>query len=140
MQKQENKATIRRLVEEVNKGSVPWGLFAPNCLFHTDDPRQPRYDLPEFKEFIKDLLVAFPDYHLTVEDLIMEQDKVVALYRESGTMRGRFLNWAPTNKKYTQPAIEIYRIYNGKIVEIWMSRNQLAILSQLGLEPTVATT
>lgn len=141
MGRHESKVIIRRLVEEFNKGNVLWGTFAPECVFHNDSPTpwkyDLKYDLAEFKEFIGGTLRAFPDYHLGLEDLIIEDGKVVAVYTESGTMKGRFLDWGPTNKKFTQPTVYIYRITEGKIVEAWMYRNHLSILRQLGVEPTL---
>ena len=41
-----------------------------------------------------ELLQAFPDYHVVIEGLIAEEDKVVGLYTESGTLQ-RF-GWPET--------------------------------------------
>ncbi|MBY8999193.1 MAG: ester cyclase, partial [Candidatus Thorarchaeota archaeon] len=46
-----------------------------------------------------------------------EGDKVWARYTYTGTFTGEWLGLAPTGKKITTTAFDIYRIVNGKIVE-----------------------
>jgi len=77
---------------------------------------------------------AFPDFHETIEDIIAEGDKVWVLLTYTGTHTGEWLGLAPTGKKITCRAIDIYRIVNGKIV--WGRRvptPDLAFFKQLGV-------
>jgi predicted ester cyclase len=80
---------------------------------------------------------AFPDFHLVIEDLIAEGDKVVVRLTESGTMTGSLMGVAPTGKKYTQPAIEIHRLANGKIINLWTVRDILTVGTQTGMFPAM---
>lgn len=78
MQIETNKAIIRRyyqeVVNEANFAVLP-DLVAPK---HTADVHQ----------LVTMLHTAFPDFHVTLEDLIAEADKVVALFTATGTHQG----------------------------------------------------
>ena len=82
---------------------------------------------------------AFPRYELIVEDMIAEGDKVVIRATFKGTHKRKLMEIAPTGKEVTEPAIIIYRIANGKIVENWISYNQLSLMQQLGVIPSDGT-
>jgi C-1 hydroxylase len=78
--------------------------------------------------------MAFPDYHETIEDIIAEGDKLWVLLRYTGTHKGEFMGLAPTGKKLTSLAVDMYRLENCKIV--WGKRvptPDLAFFKQLGL-------
>ncbi|MFQ5796646.1 MAG: ester cyclase [Candidatus Bipolaricaulia bacterium] len=135
MSAEENKAIVRRLIEELNKGNLLWEVWASDCVIHNGSPPPPLVSIQEFRQLVDELTRAFPDYHLVIEDLIAEEDKVVGLYTESGTMKGNFMGMEATGKQYTIPSIEIYRLANGKITEIWMARDIASTLQQLGVVP-----
>ena len=60
---------------------------------------------------------------------------MVVRFTESATMQGNFMGMEATGKRFTIPAIEIYRFFNGKIAEIWEARDMGAMMQQLGLAP-----
>ena len=135
MKIQENKAILRRMIEEVNKGNSNqiWNLLTPDC--EIIDNTGKRYNVRDYKQFMDEFLSAHPDYNLFIKDLIAEGNKVVAHYNESGTMKGSFMGMKPTGKKFMIPAIEIYQFANGKITNVWMARDTLAISMQVGAIP-----
>jgi predicted ester cyclase len=67
------------------------------------------------------LLRAFPNLHVTVEDLIAEADKVVARNSVTGTNQGEYLGRPPTGKSVTYHEIFIVRLAGGRIAETWGS-------------------
>lgn len=79
---------------------------------------------------------AFPDLHLTIDDMVAERDKVVARVRWTGTHQGDYRGIAPTGKQVTFTAITIYRIVGGKVVEVWEEGDSLGLMQQLGIIPT----
>lgn len=133
MSAEENKTIIRNLIEELNKGNLLWELWVSDCVIHQDNPPEPVLGEQEVKQFIEELLTAFPDFHEGIEALIAEDDKIVGLYTETATMKGNFMGMEATGKQYTIPAVEIYRLANGKIVEAWFVRNLASMFQQLGL-------
>jgi steroid delta-isomerase-like uncharacterized protein len=78
------------------------------------------------------LLQAFPDIHLTVEDLIEEGDKVVGRTVVTGTHRGEYMGIPPTGKSVTYNEIFIFRFANGRIAETWGVVDVFSQMKQLG--------
>jgi predicted ester cyclase len=67
----------------------------------------------KLKEVFARLHRAFPDLHVTVEDLIAEGDKVVARDSVTGTHRGEYMGLPPTGKSVTYE-IFIVRFADGR--------------------------
>jgi steroid delta-isomerase-like uncharacterized protein len=135
MSAQENKATVRHIVKEMNKGNgAPfWEILAPNCVIHDQSGRP--LTVQEFGQGMEELVRAYPDFQVVIEDLIAKEDKVVIRYTESGTWTESYMGMEATGKGFTNPAIEIWRFADGKVVEMWMARDLLTVLTQTGVIP-----
>jgi predicted ester cyclase len=81
------------------------------------------------------LLRAFPDLHLTVEDLIGEEDKVVARIVVTGTHLGEYMGREPTGKSIAYDEIFIFRFASGRVVETWGVVDVFSQMKQLGVIP-----
>jgi len=91
-------------------------LFATNYVFH--GPGGHKLHGPEvFKQLISQPHAAYPDFHVTAEDMIAEGDRVVCRFTSHGTHKGMLGGIAPTNKQIEVTGIAIYRIVDGKVVE-----------------------
>lgn len=135
---EENKALVRRGTEEVlNKGNVAAidEFFAPNLVPYILLPPGMTRDREGYKQMVTAILTAFPDFHITVEVMVAEGDKVVARATTCGTHKGEFIGVAPTGKQATWTEIFIWRIEGGKVVEIWAEVDQLGLMQQLGVVP-----
>jgi predicted ester cyclase len=87
-----------------------------------------------FKEMvIARLYRAFPDIHITVEDLIAEGDKVVEKDMVTGTHQGEYNGLSPTGKSVSYNEIFIMRFVNGRIAEIWGVVDIFSQMKQLGI-------
>jgi len=62
---------------------------------------------------------AFPDLHVTIEDLIEDGDKVVEKDIVTGTHQGEYNGLRPAGKSVSYNEIFIMRFVNGRIAEIW---------------------
>ena len=82
--------------------------------------------------FHEALWEAFPDAQLTVEDLVVEADRVALRYRLQGTHSGNYLGVAPTGLAFDVEGLTLLRVADGRVVEEWHSPTELAILRQLG--------
>lgn len=120
---QENKELIRRYNEKIWNGH---DLEKARDYLGGDQ-------IDENIEHVKQFLTAFPDVHITIDDLIAEGDKVVARLRASATNTGPFAGQPPTGKKVQIQSIRIYRIADGKIIDTWAMQNRLELMEQLGL-------
>jgi predicted ester cyclase len=76
---------------------------------------------------------AFPGVMVTVEDLVAEKDKVVASVTWRGPHLGRGQGTSPYEPLAAWARIDIYRLFNGRIVEQWADRDDLSVLRLLGI-------
>jgi hypothetical protein len=134
------KAFERHFVEEWNKGKAAFlaeidKTCAPNIVYHGTNGKDIR-GLKGFKQYFSEFFDAFPDNHLTMDDLVVEGDKAVMRYTLTGTHKSVFMGIPPTNKKTTQSIIGIDRVVSGKCVETWVRSDTLGFMQQLGVVPT----
>lgn len=135
---EQNKALVRRLVEEVvNQGnmSVIDELFAPDFVEHEKLPPEipPGREAP--KIMFTMLRSAFPDFRATIEHLIAEGDLVVVSMTWRGTQKGEFMGMPPTGKSISIEVIDIIRLAEGKFVEHWGIMDSMGMMQQLGAMP-----
>jgi steroid delta-isomerase-like uncharacterized protein len=95
-------------------------IVEPDVLFHAPVPSGAT-GAQALKQVWPVLLRAYPDLHITIEDLIEEGDKVVSRNTVTGTHKGEYMGLPPTGKTVTYREIFIYRFANGRIAEIWGS-------------------
>jgi C-1 hydroxylase len=135
MSLEETKAIIRSHIEALNKQDLAYidDFVAPDYVNHT---RQFQGQ-DGFKQFMTTHLKTFPDFHVTIEDIIAEGEKVCLRIIVTGTHEGEYRGLAPTGKKMKIRGVQIYRIVDGKAVEGWTDYNfypdQLDLLKQLGV-------
>jgi len=68
--------------------------------------------------------------------MVVEGDRVAIRSMWTGTHKGEIKGISPTNTKVTSWEIEIDRIADGKIAEVWTRYDTLGLMQQLGLAPT----
>lgn len=78
---------------------------------------------------------AFPDLNITTDLLVAEEDKVTKVWTANCTHKGEFLGIKATGKRAVVKGIEVFRIADEKIAEIWMCMDNLGMLQQLGVIP-----
>ena len=141
---EELKAVVRRFLEEIwHKGNLDAieEFIAPNYIRH-ESHTESGGDIhgPEgARQTIAMIRAAFPDIHFTMEDVLVDKDRVVVRWTCRGSHQGVFKNIAPTGRRVTFTGINIYRIADGKIVERWSNDDGLSLLQQLGVMPSSGT-
>lgn len=136
-----NKETFRRFHEATNTGDPELisrtidEIVDPDVLIRTPLPVQAT-GAEALKEVFARLLQAYPDLHVTVEDLIEEGDKVVGRNTITGTHRGEYMGIPPTGNAVTYSEIFIMRFADGRIAETWGVVDVFAQLKQLGAIPS----
>lgn len=82
---------------------------------------------------IRQQLAAFNPFHMHVDELIAENDRVVARITQSGVHSGFHLRMPqPTNRSFTNEAIFVFTIADRKISEIRAVSDRLGLFLQLG--------
>lgn len=132
------KALIQRFTEEIHhQGHLDKieEFVAPNYIRHTSHTVGEGRDFhgpAGFRQAIAVFRSGFPDAHFTLEDILVDGDKVVVRWTCQGTHQGVFRGIAPTGKRVKFTGIAIYRITDGKIVERWAEEDGLSLFEQLG--------
>ena len=127
-----NESIYRRMIDEgFNQGNlaVVDELVAPGSREHQ---RGAGDGIEGTKNTIKYLRSAFPDFKITIDEVVVAGDKVWARQRGGGTNLGSFAGHPPTGIKAFTDVIDVVRIENGKIVEHWGVPDQLGMMMQLG--------
>jgi steroid delta-isomerase-like uncharacterized protein len=139
-----NKATVRRFCDAANTGDAELisktidELVAPDALIRTPLPLETT-GAQLAKELFAKLHRAYPDLHITIEDLIEEDDKVVFRNTVTGTHQGEYMGIPPTGKSVTYNEIIIARFAGGRIAETWGVVDVLSQMKQLGVIPAQRT-
>ena len=81
------------------------------------------------------LETAFPDVSWRVLRSLADGDQVWLETTMSGTHEGVFLGHPPTGLRFEVHQVHILRIADGLIREHWAVRDDLGMLTQLGLAP-----
>jgi steroid delta-isomerase-like uncharacterized protein len=132
-----NKATFGRFHDAVNSGDAQLisktidEVVEPDVRIGTPLPIDAT-GAQALKEVWSTLLRAYPDLHVSVEDLIAEADKLVCRNVVTGTHQGEYLGLPPTGRSVTYNEIFIFRFEGGRIAETWGVVDLLAQLRQLG--------
>ncbi len=133
-----NKAALKRFDDAVNSGDAELisktidEVFDPDVRIGTPLPVDAT-GAQALKQVWATLLRAYPDLHVTVEDLIAEGDELVARNTVTGSHLGEYMGVPPTGKSVTYNEIFIVRFVNGRIAETWGVVDVLAQMKQLGV-------
>jgi predicted ester cyclase len=98
----------------------------------------PGYDgLEGAKKMSKELKAGFPDMKTNIEDLRVDGDIIMARSRMTGTNSGAMMGGPATNKKMDVIGLEMTRWQNGKFVESWFAMEDMKMMQQLGMMPSM---
>ncbi|PYR62471.1 MAG: ester cyclase [Acidobacteria bacterium] len=138
---EQNKAVVRRLFEDHwnrKNRSLADELYAPSAILHTPDGVL--RGLQGATDLFDAYATAFPDFHLTLDDLVAEGDKVAARWTFEGTHRGPLAGIAATGKRVNVAnGVAIYRVAGGKIAEGNFAWDKFELMQQLGVLPAAGT-
>ena len=131
---EENKALVRRFVEEVwNSGNLDAidELIAENHVDH--DPAQAGG--PGGRQAVRAMVemyrAAYPDTHLAIGEMIAEGDLVAMTWTATGTHQGELMGAPGTGRALELKGINIFRIRDGRIVERWGRLDEKGLAEQL---------
>ncbi len=128
-----NRNLIRRYYEELwNRWDLEAAdeLIAPDITFRGSLGIHVR-GREGFRQYVRTVRKAFPDFHNIIEELIAEADKVVARLTYTGTHRGELFGIRPAGKRVSYSGVAIFRIANGKIADGWVLGDTLGLIAQL---------
>ena len=133
MSPDELRAMVARFVDRVwNAGD----LDVADELFHPAATSPSAPGLPTGPEGVRTIAsmfrTAFPDFHVTIEDSIVEYPYIVVRFVETGDNDGPLMGMPATGRHASFGEIGILRVANGQVVESWYDVDMLGMMSQLG--------
>jgi steroid delta-isomerase-like uncharacterized protein len=132
-----NKALSRRFTElfGTDDTSLADDVFTEDVVFHGAVAAGDLRGIEAMKGFLAAYRAAFPDAHSTVEDQVAEGDRVATRWRARGTHDGPLGDLPATGRAFDVGGVTIERIEGGRIAEVWVARDELGLMRQLGALP-----
>jgi steroid delta-isomerase-like uncharacterized protein len=134
-QAETHKALVQQFVDEFwNRGTLSAAdeLMTRDAVIH-EPVAGTREDLKAVATMMR---TAFPDWHSTVEEMLVEGDRVAERWTGRGTHQGEFQGIAPTGKQVVVPGVVFSRIADGKITEFRGQFDMMSLMQQLGIMPS----
>ena len=120
----------RRLLESRDLDVID-EFFAEDFVSHNNPPGLPP-GVAGVKAFFGMFKDAFPDLEVRIDELVVEDDKVVAATTTTGTHDGELMGFAPTGRQVSVTGIDLVRIEDGRIVEHRGLTDMIGLMRQLG--------
>lgn len=130
-------AVVRTFVERLWNGQDADAVdevFAPDAAVHV-----PGYDTGGPKDVVDDAVhfwKAFEGVHMVIEDVFAGEDgKVTLRWATSGTHTDTYYGHPATGRSITMRGTDVFRVADGRVVELWSLWDGLDAYRQLGLLP-----
>ena len=81
---------------------------------------------------------AFPDLHVSIDELVAEGDRVFCRSTMTGTHDGEYKGIPATGRHISSESAEVFRISDGMFAGYWCLSNVAGLMRQLTEEPVVA--
>lgn len=137
---EEHKKIVREIHHRVNNGDLnPFAdhlgpEYARHCQAMPPEFQEIR-GIEPLEAFVKDHIQAFPDWHDEIDFIIAEGDRVAYQTTSTGTQTGQMGPFPASGKQVRLVSLIAHRFEEGKIVETWITWDNMAFLAQLGHLP-----
>ncbi len=136
-QADDSLAAVARIWNDVwNRGDVSASaeIFTKNYLGHL--PSFTIHGPDEFNGLVSVYRTAFPDVHLSVEDVFRVGDRVTVRWISRGTHMADMMGTPASYNKINVSGISIFRMENGKVAEEWENFDGLGMMQTIGAIPS----
>jgi len=110
-------------IDSVSDSFVAYEPSAPGGAVHGRD---------NFEAYVRELRSAFPDFTITAEALLEDDEIVMIEWRATGTHEGEFNGLPPTGRTFEHKGMSKFVIGDDKVQEERMYYNPIEIAEQLG--------
>jgi predicted ester cyclase len=131
-----NESVVRRFFEELwNAGdlAVADDIVAPHHMHHIGE--DVRHGPEGVRQMVSYLRAAFPDLHFVLEDLLSDADRVAVRWTATGTQTGPFFELQPTGRHARWTGMDMVRLEDRLLVELWANADGAALWEQLTESP-----
>lgn len=136
-QTKKNKETIQDFYAAFNARNFArfYSYFNDSVLVHFSNNKNFTISPNEIKSSIDPQVKAFPDVNDTISFILAEGDWVSICVKHTGTNSDSLWTLPPSKKIISYNVMEMYRLKNNKIVEIYVVQDQLSMYQQMGIIP-----
>ena len=85
------------------------------------------------KPLLAQLTTTFPDFKVSIEEILQDGNKVIVRSEITGTQRETFMGLPAKNRTMTIQAVDIHEFKDQKIVRTWHTEDWMTGLRQLGV-------
>ena len=128
------REVVRKLADTFNnpqnRESSYFDFYDDSLIIHGFPPNLPT-NKEGFKQFIYLLWKAFPDIRIMFEDIIIEGNKVACRYNLTGTHKGEFMDFQPTDKQFKVKGMTVFSFRDTKCIERWNLVDMMSLMEQL---------
>lgn len=132
------KSKVRQDIDTIwNKGELALvdKVYGDNFVYHSPhEPMQVR-SREDYKKLVTKYRTAFPDLNFTIEDIVVDGNKIAVRWVFRGTHTGDLDDIPATGKQVTVTGISMVRLEGTKVVEEIVSSDAMGFAQQLGLIP-----
>lgn len=134
---EDNKRRAERVIAALSQRdeAVIEELVAEDLVYHALGPDATSEGRDQWWSRTGELVEAFPDLQIEVEDMAAEGNRVFCRVTMSGTMTGAFDGVAPSGRQATTAGFHVLRFEDGKVVEWWRLTNIMGWAQQLDVLP-----
>ena len=133
----ENREILRLQIEELwGKGRTELvdTLYTSDAIDHMPLPGQPS-GVSGLRGVVESFHEALPDLQIKVHGILAEEDRAVDFWTLTGTHQGEVMGLKPTGNSVAFSGIDMVRIRDGRISDIWHVEELLQMLMQMGADP-----
>lgn len=129
----EDKEIAGRIEDALARGdeAVLDELIAADLVDHNPFPGQGP-GLQGYKECQRGIRATFADISRRTGAIVGDGDLVVAHWNATATHTGDFMGVAATGRRVEVTGFDMFRMRDGRAVEIWTEFSGLAVLAQIG--------
>ena len=127
------KEVLHGIYDAVNSGNLALleKFVAPGYVEHSEGFR----GVEPFRQQITAFRAAFPDLHVSIDDLLIDGDRFASRTTVTGTHTGDLMGLPATGRHISVQAVDIGRIENDQAKDRWGGLDMYALLTQLGVIP-----
>ncbi len=132
-----NREILRKQIEDL------WGngridlipdLYTDDVVDHMPVPGQAP-GVAGLADVVKTFHAAIPDLKIEVHGIIAEDDRALDFWTLTGTHKGEVMGLEPTGNALKFSGIDMVRIRDGRISDIWHVEEMLQVFVQMGADP-----
>ncbi|MGH7130976.1 MAG: ester cyclase [Phycisphaerales bacterium] len=129
-----HKADVTRWYDAFNQKdpSLLDDLLSENWVDIPSAPGQPM-GREGIKHILPELTTTFPDFKVTIKEILQDGNKVVVRSEITGTQRTMFMGFPAKNRSMAIQAVDIHEFKDGLIVRTWHTEDWMTGLRQLGV-------